>query len=292
MGRRAELEALKAAIEDALLRFLPERSAIAQALLDAMRYATLGGGKRFRPLLTCAACTAFGGRAEDALAPACALEFIHAYSLVHDDLPAMDDAALRRGAPSCHALHGEALAILAGDALQTLAFSTLARSSASAGTRLAAIGVLAEASGWRGMAGGQCFDLANVGRALTLSELQALHGAKTGALIAAAVRLGALFANADAQSQALAEEFGGRVGLAFQIMDDVLDVIGDSAALGKSAKADEKAGKSTFAAVLGVEAARAKAQALLAEAQALLRDGGLQDSLLAQLGNQAVNRSH
>lgn len=288
---RAELEALKAAVEDALLRFLPERSAIAQALLDAMRYAALGGGKRFRPLLTCAACTAFGGRAEDALAPACAVEFIHAYSLVHDDLPAMDDAALRRGAPSCHAVHGEALAILAGDALQTLAFSTLATSSAPAATRLAAIGVLAEASGWRGMAGGQCFDLTSVGRALTLPELQALHGAKTGALIAAAVRLGALFANADAPAQALAEEFGTRIGLAFQIMDDVLDVIGDSAALGKSAKADEKAGKSTFAAVMGVEAARAKAQAILAEAQALLREGGLQDSLLAQLGNQAVNRS-
>ena len=288
---RAEQEALKAAIEDALLRFLPERSAIAQALLDAMRYAALGGGKRFRPLLTCAACTAFGGRAEDALAPACAVEFIHAYSLVHDDLPAMDDAALRRGAPSCHAVHGEALAILAGDALQTLAFSTLATSSASAATRLAAIGVLAEASGWRGMAGGQCFDLASVGRALTLPELQALHGAKTGALIAAAVRLGALFANADAQSQALAEEFGGRIGLAFQIMDDVLDVVGDSAALGKSAKADEQAGKPTFAAVMGAPAARAKAQAILAEAQALLRGGGLQDSLLAQLGDQAVNRS-
>ena len=288
---RAEQEALKAAIEDALLRFLPERSAIAQALLDAMRYAALGGGKRFRPLLTCAACTAFGGRAEDALAPACAVEFIHAYSLVHDDLPAMDDAALRRGAPSCHAVHGEALAILAGDALQTLAFSTLATSSASAATRLAAIGVLAEASGWRGMAGGQCFDLASVGRALTLPELQALHGAKTGALIAAAVRLGALFANADAQSQALAEEFGGRIGLAFQIMDDVLDVVGDSAALGKSAKADEQAGKPTFAAVMGAPAARAKAQAILAEAQALLRGGGLQGSLLAQLGDQAVNRS-
>lgn len=289
---RAEQEALKAAIEDALLRFLPERSAIAQALLDTMRYAALGGGKRFRPLLTCAACTAFGGRAEDALAPACAVEFIHAYSLVHDDLPAMDDAALRRGAPSCHAVHGEALAILAGDALQTLAFSTLATSSASAATRLAAIGVLAEASGWRGMAGGQCFDLASVGQALTLPELQALHGAKTGALIAAAVRLGALFANADAQSQTLAEEFGGRIGLAFQIMDDVLDVVGDSAALGKSAKADEQAGKPTFAAVMGAPAARAKAQAILAEAQALLRDGGLQNSLLAQLANQAVNRSH
>ena len=288
----AELDGLQAAIEDALLHFLPQRSPIAQALLEAMRYAALGGGKRFRPLLTCAACTAFGGRAEDALPPACAVEFIHAYSLVHDDLPAMDAAALRRGAPSCHAAHGEALAILAGDALQTLAFSTLAASAAPAETRLAAVGVLAEASGWRGMAGGQCFDLTSVGRALSLPDLHALHGAKTGALIAASVRLGALFANAGEEPQALAGAFGSRIGLAFQIMDDVLDVVGDSATLGKSTKSDEQAGKCTFATVMGVDAARAKAESVMGEAQELLRQAGLQHSLLARLGGRAVNRSH
>ena len=286
-----ELDGLRAAIEDALRGFLPQRSPIAQALLDAMRYAALGGGKRFRPLLSCAACTAFGGRMEDALPPACAVEFIHAYSLVHDDLPAMDDAALRRGAPSCHAAHGEALAILAGDALQTLAFSTLAGSSAPAKTRLAAIGVLAEASGWRGMAGGQCFDLASVGRKMSLEDLLAMHGAKTGALIAAAVRLGALFADAGKERQALAGEYGSRIGLAFQIMDDILDVVGDSATLGKSARADEQAGKCTFATVMGVDAAKAKAQSVMDEAQELLRQAGLQHSLLARLGEQAVNRS-
>lgn len=287
----AELDGLRAAIEDALRGFLPQRSPIAQALLDAMRYAALGGGKRFRPLLTCAACTAFGGRVEDALAPACAVEFIHAYSLVHDDLPAMDDAALRRGAPSCHAAHGEAQAILAGDALQTLAFSALAASSAPAETRLAAIGVLAEASGWRGMAGGQCFDLASVDRALSLPDLYALHSAKTGALIAASVRLGALFAGAGAKPQALAGEFGSRIGLAFQIMDDVLDVVGDSTTLGKPTQADVQAGKSTFAAVMGVDAAKAKAESIMDEAKELLRQAGLQHSLLAQVGAQAVNRS-
>lgn len=287
-----ELDGLQAAIEDALRGFLPQRSPIAQALLDAMGYAALGGGKRFRPLLACAACTAFGGRVEDALPPACAVEFIHAYSLVHDDLPAMDDAALRRGAPSCHAAHGEALAILAGDALQTLAFSTLAGSSAPAETRLAAIEVLAEASGWRGMAGGQCFDLASVGRELSLADLLAMHSAKTGALIAASVRLGALFAGAGTEHQALAGEFGRRIGLAFQIMDDVLDVVGDSATLGKSAKSDEQAGKCTFANVMGVEAATAKAESIMGEAQELLRQAGLQHSLLARVGEQAVNRSH
>lgn len=287
----AELDGLRAAIEDALRGFLPQRSPIAQALLDAMRYAALGGGKRFRPLLTCAACTAFGGRVEDALPPACAVEFIHAYSLVHDDLPAMDNAALRRGAPSCHAAHGEAQAILAGDALQTLAFSTLAGSSAPAETRLAAIGVLAEASGWRGMAGGQCFDLASIDRALSLPDLYALHSAKTGALIAASVRLGTLFAGAGAKPQALAGEFGNRIGLAFQIMDDVLDVVGDSTALGKPTQADVQAGKSTFAAVMGVDAAKAKAESIMDEAKELLRQAGLQHSLLAQVGVQAVNRS-
>ena len=283
-------DTLRAAIEDALLRHLPERSAIAQALLDAMRYAALGGGKRFRPMLTCAACAAFGGRLQDALAPACAVEFMHAYSLVHDDLPAMDDDAWRRGAPSCHAAHGEAVAILAGDALQTLAFETLATAAAPAETRLAAIRTLAEAGGWQGMAGGQCFDLASVGRSLPLPDLETLHGAKTGALIAAAVHIGALFAGADAATLALAETFGARVGLAFQIRDDILDATADMQTLGKTAGSDQPAGRSTFATAMPLEEAGTKADALLAEAQALLRKAGLLNSLLAELATTAVNR--
>ena len=285
-------EAIRAAIEDALSRHLPQRSPIAQGLIDAMRYAVLGGGKRFRPLLACAACLAFGGRLQDALAPACSVEFIHAYSLVHDDLPAMDDDELRRGAPSCHAAHGEATAILAGDALQALAFETLAAApGAPAETRLSAIRVLAEASGWQGMAGGQCFDLASVGRHLSPADLRALHSAKTGALIAAAVRIGALFAGADAPSAALAGEFGEHIGLAFQIQDDILDATGDTNVLGKTAGSDQPAGRSTFATAMSLEDARSKAEASVAEALSLLRSVGLQNSLLAELGSSAVNRS-
>ena len=284
-------EAIRAAIEDALRRHLPQRSPIAQGLIDAMRYAVLGGGKRFRPLLACAACLAFGGRLQDALAPACSVEFIHAYSLVHDDLPAMDDDELRRGAPSCHAAHGEATAILAGDALQALAFETLAAAPGAAETRLSAIRILAEASGWRGMAGGQCFDLASVGHHLSPADLRALHGAKTGALIAAAVRIGALFAGADAPSAALAGEFGERIGLAFQIQDDILDATGDTSVLGKMAGSDQPAGRSTFATAMSLADARSKAEASVAEALSLLRSVGLQNSLLAELGSSAVNRS-
>ena len=287
----AEPGAVKAAIEDALTGFLPSRSPIAQPLVDAMRYAALGGGKRLRPMLTCAACTAFGGRLQDALAPACAVELIHAYSLVHDDLPAMDDDALRRGESSCHAAYGEAVAILTGDALQTLAFEVLAGATGgSAANRAAAVGLLAKAIGWRGMAGGQAFDMASEGRRLTLAELKALHGAKTGALISVAVRIGALFANASAAQMAVAQAFGDRIGLAFQIIDDVLDVAGDTATLGKPAGSDRRADKSTFVTIMSWEEARREAQALSEEASGLLRQEGLQDTLLAELGRQAVDR--
>ena len=179
---------LQSAIEDALPAQLPSASPIAQPLADAMRYAVLGGGKRLRAMLACAACLSLGGRLENALAPACALECMHAYSLVHDDLPAMDDDALRRGRPSCHIAYGVATAILAGDALQALAFEILAKApKASAEVRLAAIRALGDACGWSGMAGGQAFDLASEGERLSLPQLQALHAAKTGALMQAAV---------------------------------------------------------------------------------------------------------
>jgi len=230
------LEALKATIEEALPRFLPHRSAIAPQLIEAMRYAVLTGGKRLRPMLTCAACSAFGGATENALAPASAVEFVHAYSLVHDDLPAMDDDDWRRGAPSCHAKYGEAAAILAGDALLTLAFEVLAKADAgSAADRAAALGILAEACGWGGMVGGQAYDLASVGQAQDLDGLRAMHGAKTGALFNASLRLGALFAGAKEADMALAAGYGDRIGLAFQIIDDVLDATASSVALGKPA---------------------------------------------------------
>ncbi len=287
----AEPDAVRAAIEEALAGFLPSRSPIAQPLVDAMRYAALGGGKRLRPMLTCASCMAFGGRLEDALPPACAVELIHAYSLVHDDLPAMDDDALRRGRPSCHAAYGEAVAILVGDALQTLAFEVLAGAQAgSAANRASAVSLLAEAVGWQGMVGGQAFDMASEGQRLDLAELKALHAAKTGALISAAVRIGALFANANEAQMAVAKAFGDRIGLGFQIIDDVLDVVSDTATLGKPAGSDQEADKSTFVTLMSLDEARREARALSEEAADLLRREGLQDTLLAELGRQAVER--
>ena len=287
----AEPDAIRAAIEEALTGFLPSHSPIAQPLVDAMRYAALGPGKRLRPLLTCASCLAFGGRLADALPSACAVELVHAYSLVHDDLPAMDDDALRRGRPSCHAAYGEAVAILVGDALQALAFEALAGAQAgSAANRAAAVSLLAEAAGWRGMVGGQAFDMASEGQRLDLAELRALHAAKTGALISAAVQIGALFANASEAQMAVAKAFGDRVGLSFQIIDDVLDVTGDTATLGKPAGSDQQADKSTFVTLMSLDEARGEARTLNEEATSLLRGEGLQDTLLAELGRQAVDR--
>lgn len=286
-----EPDAVRAAIEEALDGVLPSHSPIAQPLVDAMRYAALGGGKRLRPMLTCASCMAFGGRLEDALPPACAVELIHAYSLVHDDLPAMDDDALRRGRPSCHAAYGEAVAILVGDALQTLAFEVLAGAQGgSAANRAAAVSLLAEAVGWQGMVGGQAFDMASEGQRLGLAELKALHAAKTGALISAAVRIGALFADANEAQMAVAKAFGDRIGLGFQIIDDVLDVVSDTATLGKPAGSDQEADKSTFVTLMSLDEARQEALALSEEAGDLLRREGLQDTLLAELGRQAVER--
>jgi geranylgeranyl pyrophosphate synthase len=262
-----DLGDLKAVIEAALARHLPEHSPIAPELVAAMRYATLTGGKRLRPMLVCAACTGVGGTLEQALAPACAVEFIHAYSLVHDDLPAMDDDELRHGVPSNHVRFGEATAILAGDALQALAFRTLATANGVAEpARLRALTLLADASGWSGMVGGQSFDLAAESRSLAQSELAALHGAKTGALIRAAVQIGAVVGNPalpDATFELLGE-FAGRVGLAFQVIDDVLDVTASTEELGKQ---------------------------LLTEALDLHARAGLTHGLLAELARRSVHRA-
>lgn len=286
-----ELSGFKAAIEEALRSCLPTDSPIAQPLIDAMRHAVLGGGKRLRPMLVCAACTDLGGRLENALAPACAVEFIHAYSLIHDDLPAMDDDPLRHGLPSCHVVYGEATAILAGDALQALAFETLAGAT-GAGLRAAAVGTLARASGWSGLVGGQSFDLASEGESLTLDRLRHLHAAKTGALIQVAVELGAIFARADEQRLASVREFAGRIGLAFQVIDDVLDVSQPTDKLGKPAGSDERANKSTFPTLMGVTSAREYAQQLLQDALDILAQADLADGPLAELGRLAVDRDY
>jgi geranylgeranyl diphosphate synthase type II len=288
-----ELLSLKSTIEDALQHYLPTNSEISPMLVDAMRYSGLSGGKRIRPLLVCATCTGLGGALEDALAPACAVEFIHAYSLLHDDLPAMDDDELRHGLPSGHIKYGEATAILAGDALQALAFELLATAPGSrTDVRLTAVQVLAEASGWQGMVGGQSFDLASENKSLSLTELQSLHAAKTGALIKASVQIGALFGNPnlDAETYVLLTEFATRIGLAFQVVDDILDVTQTTETLGKPAGSDQKANKSTYPALLGLEQARAHASELLAEAEPMLKRAGMQHDLLNVIAHAIVDR--
>jgi len=280
--------------ERALDARLPPATMPPARLHEAMRYATLGGGKRVRACLVYAAGTALGVHAEALDAPACAVELIHAYSLAHDDLPCMDDDDLRRGKPSCHKAYDQATALLAGDALQTLAFEILANDTSltvSPARRLEMIATLARAAGAAGMAGGQAIDLAAVGRQLALDALQDMHARKTGALIRAAVRLGALAAEkANQNLTAALDRYGETVGLAFQIADDVLDVEGETETLGKRAGADEARGKPTYAAVLGPDGARAKAEALLDRALESLAPLGDNGALLAVLARYIVER--
>jgi len=278
-------------IEDVLARVLPAADCAPAPLSRAMRYAVLEGGKRMRPLLAYAAGELTGSLPEVVDAPAAAVELIHAYSLIHDDLPCMDDDALRRGKPSCHAAFGEATALLAGDALQALAFGVLAgarlRDPAEACARLA------EAAGARGMAGGQAVDLDSVHATLSRAELETMHRMKTGALIHAAVRLGAACGRplADAEAAAL-DAYAAAAGLAFQVVDDVLDVEGSAESLGKTAGKDVAQGKPTFVSCLGLAAARERAEALRAEACAALAPFGAAARRLTELADWIVLRTH
>ncbi len=279
--------------DHALAAALDDLDGTEPTLLAAMRHAVLLGGKRMRPLLTYASGHACG--ADDAAldAPAAAVELIHAYSLVHDDLPAMDDDALRRGQPTVHVAFDEATAILAGDALQTLAFSVLARAALPDARRVALLAELALASGAVGMCGGQAFDLAATGNAaITLDALERLHAMKTGALLRAAVRLGAIAADADAGTHGALDAYAGALGLAFQIRDDLLDIEGNSATLGKTAGKDVAQDKATFPALLGVDASRARLRQLAqAMADALASCRG-DTAALAALGRRAIERDH
>ncbi|MEM7079452.1 MAG: polyprenyl synthetase family protein [Pseudomonadota bacterium] len=290
------IDALRELVEGALQQRLPGESALAQPVLDCMRHAVLGGGKRIRPILTCAACSAFGGDAEPALDAACAVEFIHAYSLIHDDLPAMDDDDMRHGLPSAHIAYGEANAILAGDSLHSLAFEVIANSLLYTGdTKLRMIQLLSHAAGWSGMAGGQCLDMIAEGRDLSLSELQVLHAAKTGALIRVAIQLGVLSAEHKHPSDEqflLLSEFGDRIGLAFQVMDDVLDVTQSTETLGKPAGSDEANNKNTFPKLVGLEHARGMAQSLVDEALILLQRTRLETDALAHIARFVIHRDH
>jgi farnesyl diphosphate synthase len=288
------LLALTARADAALARVLPSEQQPPLELHRAMRYAVLGGGKRLRPLLVYAAGHALACEGVALDAPACAVELIHAYSLVHDDLPAMDDDALRRGRPTCHIVYGEAMAILAGDALQALAFEILAHDphAAEAAHTLQMLRVLGRACGAEGMAGGQALDLAAVGRKLTLAELEHMHACKTGALIRTSVHLGALAAGADAAALAALDRYAAAVGLAFQVRDDVLDVEGESAVIGKTAGKDAAADKPTFPSIIGLEASRARLVELTTTALRAIAPFGARGVLLEELAHYAANRCH
>ena len=263
------------AVERALERWV---SADAPAGLgDAMRYAVLDGGKRLRPLLVLATSAAVGGHAVAAMRAACSVELIHAYSLVHDDMPCMDNDVLRRGKPTVHVRFGEAQALLAGDALQALAFELLVPGDGSVGDAMSArlCRLLALSAGADGMAGGQAVDLASVGIALDQPSLEAMHRRKTGALLQASVTMGAATGSPSPQALTLLAEYGACVGLAFQVVDDILDVTADSATLGKTAGKDAAADKPTFVSLMGLAQAQAYADRVLAQAHDTLRRSGL-----------------
>lgn len=300
MRSKATLEAWRARVDAALSRLLPSDTTAPRTLHAAMRYAVLGDGKRLRPLLVYAAGAALGAPpapdGDDALDHAAvAIELIHAYSLVHDDLPAMDDDALRRGRPTVHVAYDEATAILVGDALQSEAFAALAAAPAGAATVLAALRELAHAAGSRGMCGGQAIDMAITGRAQSVDALAAMHRMKTGALIEGAVVMGGLLRDADDAQLAALRRVGALLGLGFQIKDDLLDAEADSATLGKTAGKDEAQGKSTYATLLGLDGARAKLDAVAAELDAALAPfttaGNDNGQALADLAVMAVRRA-
>ncbi len=280
-----------ALVEQALSRWVAQDAPA--GLGDAMRYAVLDGGKRLRPLLVLAAAQAVRGHEEAALRAACAVELIHAYSLVHDDMPCMDNDVLRRGKPTVHVKFGEAGALLAGDALQALAFELLAPEGdevpAAVQARLCRL--LARAAGYEGMAGGQAIDLASIGKALTEDELRQMHRLKTGALLKGSVLMGAACGQPDATAIAALDDYGAAIGLAFQVVDDILDVTADSATLGKTAGKDAANDKPTYVSLMGLDNSRAHARELLQRAHAALDASGLADTAaLRALASMVVNR--
>lgn len=278
----------------ALSRRLPAASALPERLHAAMRYGVLGGGKRLRPALCLAAAKALGGDPAVAVVPACAVELIHAYSLIHDDLPAMDDDELRRGRPTTHIAYDEATAILAGDALQAMAFEWLAeQGNLSAEVRLAMVQTLARASGSQGMVGGQAIDLAAVGQQVSLAQLEQMHRHKTGALIEASVSLGALTAvpEPDLRHQALAS-YAAALGLAFQVQDDLLDIEGDTSIMGKTQGSDSARSKPTYPVLLGKDGARRYLNQLLATCQQHLAGFGPEADPLRGMAEFVVTRRY
>ena len=312
MTFEAYLDARRKTVESALEEFLPKPPKIPAILSEAMRYSLLGGGKRLRPMLVIAsaegvaqAMSTSEAAARDAAMPAaCALEMIHTYSLIHDDLPSMDDDDLRRGRPTSHVVHGEGMAILAGDGLQAEAFALLAREPVGyhptlMTRKLKTLALIADAAGAAGMVGGQAIDLSAIGSAtseavalqtLTPDSLRDMHARKTGALIRAAVAAGAMMAGADDKLFAALDRYGTEIGLAFQIVDDILDEEGSAATLGKTAGKDKAAGKPTYPAFFGLDRSRALAADCHASARQALERAGLLDSRLADIASWIIER--
>lgn len=288
----ARLEAWRARIETLLADALPAPTDEPARLHAAMRHAVLNGGKRIRPLLVQATGHALGAEESALDDAALAVELIHCYSLVHDDLPAMDDDALRRGQPTVHVAFDEATAILAGDALQSLAFARIAQAPLTADTRVEMLRELAQAAGAAGMCGGQALDIDATGRRIDLTELERLHALKTGALLRASVRLGAIAAAADAAQREALDRYADALGLAFQIKDDLLDVEGDSATLGKTAGKDIEQDKATFPALIGVEASRERLAGLATSMHDALAALSGDTDALAALARRVVERDH
>jgi len=290
------LDWTKTRVPQQLALRLPAAKQSPQALHEAMRYSALAGGKYVRPLLVYATGQALALPVEQLDGPACAVEMIHAYSLIHDDLPAMDDDALRRGKPTCHKAYGEAMAILAGDALQVLAFQVLAEDTTMQATptqRVAMISMLTRASGSLGMAGGQAIDLEAVGTQMTLDALQNMHSHKTGALILAAAKLGAMSKQGiDPTTEQQLDDYARCIGLAFQIRDDILDIEADTSVLGKTQGADVARNKPTYPALLGLDGAKQKALETHEQALTAILSLGPQAEALRWISDYIVHRHH
>ncbi|MDE1461819.1 (2E,6E)-farnesyl diphosphate synthase [Spartinivicinus poritis] len=299
MSQQKQLVELQQRTNQLLDNLISSHPNTAPYLKKAINYSLTQGGKRLRPLLTYATCLGLGGNLESADPAAIAIECIHTYSLIHDDLPAMDDDSLRRGQPTCHIAFDEATAILAGDALQALAFETLATHdwfpgcTLSSSARLKQVQVLAQAAGMNGMVAGQSIDLCSVGKQLSLEQLEKMHHCKTGALIKASIHLGALASNqVDETTWQQLGQFADAVGLAFQIQDDILDIESDTETLGKTQGADIANDKPTYPAIMGLSQAKQKAQQLTDEALAILKPLGQAAAPLRQLALLIIQRNH
>jgi len=286
-----------ALVDAALEQYLPREEERPQSIHKAMRYSIFAGGKRVRPVLMLAACEAVGGRIDKAMPAACAMEMIHTYSLIHDDLPAMDDDDFRRGRPTNHKVFGEAIAILAGDGLLTEAFKLMSDPRFAGGidpaARLRVIHEIATSAGTYGMVGGQVVDMESEGKPdMDLPTVQYIHTHKTGALIKASVVAGALLGGADQQQLAAILRYGEAAGLAFQIADDILDIEGTTEEIGKDAGSDEARGKATYPAVMGLAAAKQEAQAMMDEAMLALEPLGAAAEPLREIARYIVERKN